>query len=131
MYRIIQRFVALRGSADTITPLALYLTDEIKNPKVLLITDAKAASAMRWLAAEVYKLDPVKNRTEIMRWSCHSFHIGACVLLHTDGSTGEQIKFILRWNSDAFMTYLRNSIVLANKQVRALDRASGLVPNTI
>ena len=131
MYRIIKRFVTLRGIKDTSTPLALYQTDSFKEPEVLLITDSKATTAMRWLASKVYKLDPIKKKTELQRWSCHSFRVGACTLLHTQGFTGEQIKFILRWNSDAFMTYLRNSILLANQQVQALDRASGLVPNTI
>jgi hypothetical protein len=131
MYRILQRFVALRGASDTVTPLALYQTDHLKAPKVLLITDSKATVAMRWLAAKVYKLDPVKHKDELQRWSCHSFRVGACVLLHEQGFTGEQIKFLLRWRSDAFMTYLRNSTILADQQVRALDRSSGLVPNTI
>ena len=131
MYRILQRFVALRGPNDITTPLALYQTDAVKNPRVLLITDSKVVTAMRWLAQQVYKLDPVKNKAELQRWSCHSFRVGACVLLHTQGFTGEQIKFLLRWNSDAFMTYLRNSVVLSDKQVMALDWASGLVPNTI
>jgi hypothetical protein len=131
MYRIIKRFVALRGPNDIVTPLALYLTESIKDPQVYLITDTKVATAMRWLAQKVYKLDPVQHKEELSKWTCHSYRVGACVLLHTDGFTGEQIKFILRWNSDKFMTYLRNSLVLARKQVMALDRASGLVPNTI
>jgi hypothetical protein len=131
MYRILQRFVALRGADDITTPLALYQTDSMTEPKVLLITDTKVATAMRWLASKVYKLDPIKKKAELMRWSCHSFRVGACNLLHSQGFTGEQIKFILRWNSDAFMTYLRNSLVLADQQTIALDRASGLVPNTI
>jgi hypothetical protein len=47
MYRILQRFVALRGADDTTTPLALYQTDSITNPEVLLFTDSKVETAMR------------------------------------------------------------------------------------
>jgi hypothetical protein len=131
MYRILKRFVALRGASDTVTPLALYQTDSVKKPKVLLMTDTEVTTAMRWLACKVYKLDPKKNKVELDRWTCHSYRVGACVLLHTQGFTGEQIKFLLRWKSDTFMYYLRNSSMLSDQQVRALDRVSGLVPNTI
>jgi hypothetical protein len=80
---------------------------------------------------KVYKLHPIKQKAEIARWSCHSFRVGTCCLLHGQGFTGEQIMFILRWRSDTFMVYLRNNLNLARQQAHALDRASGLVPNTI
>ena len=35
--------------------------------------------------------------------------------LHSQGETGENIKFRLRWRSDAFMMYLRNIIALAER----------------
>jgi hypothetical protein len=42
--------------------------------------------------------------------------VGACVILHAMGFTDVQIMWLLRWNSAAFMTYLRNVAVLSNRQ---------------
>ena len=37
------------------------------------------------------------------------------------GFTENQIKFILRWRSNAFMVYLRNTMILADNHNRAFD----------
>jgi len=124
VYRIIQRFVALRGSADTTTPLAIF-----KDPatgQAQFITASIIESTMRTLAAHVYQLDPVKDRAALQLWSAHSLRVGACVILHTMGFTGSQIKFLLRWKSDAFLTYLRNVALMSDRQDEAIDRAAAM-----
>ena len=129
LYNVVRRFVALRGAADITTPLALYATTRKHKPVVRLITDRDIEGLMRSLACEVYKFHPVKDKAILSKWSAHSLRVGAAVLLHAMDFTGEQIKFILRWRSNAFMVYLRSNIILANKQVRALNEASKLMPN--
>ena len=124
VYRIIKRFVQLRGAADVSTPLAIYY-DETSNV-VRFITDADIESTFRTLAAHVYKLDPVKDKDTLQMWSCHSLRVGACTLLHANGFTGPQIQFLLRWRSDAFMLYLRNMPVLCNKQIEAFDNTAAM-----
>ena len=99
-------------------------------PVVRLITDHEIETLMRSLACEVYKFHPVKDKETLSKWFAHSLRVGACVLLHAMGFTAEQLKFILRWCSNAFMVYLRSNIILANKHVRALNQARKLMPNT-
>lgn len=117
MYRIIQRFVQLRGASDTTTPLSIYLDE--KTGEVKLITSKDIETIMRKLAAHVYK---ITKESDLQRWSAHSLRVGACVILHAMGFTGAQIKFLLRWRSDAFLVYLRNIAVLADQQNDAIDK---------
>jgi hypothetical protein len=114
---IIARHVRLRGTCDTTTPLAIFRT---VSGHVKHITDSIAETVMRNLAMKVYNLDRVKHKAELQRWSCHSLRVGACVILHSTGSTVIQIQFILRWRSYAFMAYLRNTAILANHQYNAM-----------
>lgn len=81
---------------------------------------------MRSVAARVYKLDPIKDKEALQRWSSHSLRVGACVILHSMGITETQLKWLLRWRSDAFMVYLRNTAILANTQYETLDKASAM-----
>ena len=130
MYNIIKRFVALRGPNDTTTPLALYSTSGVQGSKarsdVRLITSTEIEAVMREVAAIVYNLDPVKHKEALKRWSAHSLRVGACVLLHALGFTAEQIQFLLRWRSLAFMTYLRNTALLAITQAAAFDKVAAM-----
>ena len=130
MYNIIKRFVALRGPNDTTTPLALCSTSGVQGSKarsdVRLITSTEIEAVMREVAAIVYNLDPVKHKEALKRWSAHSLRVGACVLLHALGFTAEQIQFLLRWRSLAFMTYLRNTALLAITQAAAFDKVAAM-----
>ena len=68
----------------------------------------------------------VKDKAVLQLWSAHSLRVGACVILHTMGFTGTQIKFLLRWKSDTFMMYLRNVALLSDQQDEAIDKAAAL-----
>ena len=70
----------------------------------------------------------IKNKAELKLWSAHSLRVGACVLLHATGFNAIEIKWTLRWRSDAFMDYLRNTHVLATRQNSVLDEVSAM-PN--
>lgn len=125
--RIVRRFLLLRGPLDMSTPLALYMpSDRSSQPR--LITSTEIESAMRHTACRVYQFYPVKHNTELKRWSAHSLRVGACAILHSMGFSATLIKWLLRWRSDAFMTYLRNLAINARQQVLAMDRASAM-PN--
>ena len=125
VYRILKWFVCLRGAKDVTTPLGLYVNSD---GEVVLITPKVIKKHMREIASKVYSLDPVKDADKLQKWSSHSIHVGACVLLHSLGYTETQLKWLLRWKSDAFMAYLRNMAGLADKQSQALNKASGM-PN--
>jgi hypothetical protein len=49
-------------------------------------------------------------------------------VLHASGYNGDQIKFLLRWRSQAFMVYLRNLAITADQHNRTLDKADAM-PN--
>jgi hypothetical protein len=118
MYRIIKRFVSLRGPDDTTTPLSIFQTH---TGQVRLITSKEVESQMRLSAINVYKLHPKKDKETLQKWSSHSLRVGACVILHTMGATETQLKHLLRWKSSAFMMYLRNSPVLGKMQNKCFD----------
>jgi hypothetical protein len=125
MLRIIQRFARLRGTTDFATPLGLYQEASLRGspPRILLITSRDIEQLMRETACRVYHLDPIKDRAALQLWSAHSLRVGACVILHTMGFSESQIKWILRWRSNAFMVYLRNTAVLARQHVDVMDAA--------
>jgi hypothetical protein len=124
MLHIIDRFIRIRGIHDDSTPLALYLDKCSNIPK--LINSVNIESLMRHVGSQLYHLCPKKDKKELQRWSAHSLRVGACVILHSMGFTETQIKWLLRWRSDAFMVYLRNLAVLSNRQHTTFDEAASM-----
>ena len=124
MRRVVARFVALHGAKDITTPLAIYRSKKHGDIRFVVANDIE--ESMRSIASALYKLDPIKDKKALQRWSAHSLRVGACVLLHGMGFTTTQIQWLLRWASDAFKVYLRNMTILADAQHRALDKAAAM-----
>jgi hypothetical protein len=128
VYRSLERFQALMSRDRTLnpatTPLAVYWHPQSESVRLITCTDTERL--IRDAAAHCYKLHPVNDKTAIMRWSSHSFRVGACVLLHSMGFSVLDIQWLLRWLSNAFAVYLRNTTVLADKHQAALDRAAAM-----
>jgi hypothetical protein len=122
MMRVVQRFDRLVGLRHNV-PLSVYRHTDgtVRN-----ITASIVESTFRMAAAQVYKLDPVNDSEHLRKWSAHSLRVGACVILHGMGFTNTQIKFLLRWKSDAFFVYLRNIAGLAHQQNQALDKCAAM-----
>jgi hypothetical protein len=112
LLRIVKRFIRLVG-ADSTKPLCV--CQDVLG-KLRYITSNDINYVFRRAAAAVYKLDPVADAKSLALWSSHSLRVGACVILHAMGFTDVQIMWLLRWNSTAFMTYLRNVAVLSDRQ---------------
>ena len=125
MFHIVQRFVRLVGATNTRAPLAVATDD---SGSVRPLTSAHVCLVMRHVAAVVYKYDPSKpaDAAALQKWSCHSLRVGACVILHSMGFTDTQIQWILRWQSLAFMRYLRNIAVLTDQHAAAFNASSGM-----
>jgi len=108
--RILQRAARLHQPAHL--PLAIYSSksksDSKSPPSYLFHTQIE--KSLQHLAKNVYNITSTK---ELKRYSCHSVRVGACVLLHSSGADSLTIKFRLRWRSDSFMEYLRNTPKLA------------------
>ena len=68
---------------------------------------------------EVHELtDP----SEATLYYAHSMRVTAAVLFHQVGKTPENIKIRLRWVSNAFESYLRNTDVIMDQHVDALAK---------
>lgn len=120
MYRILARFVRLCGRHATQVPLSVY---RASSGIVQLLTSNEITDAMRDVAATVLHLDPKRDRAQIMKWSTHAYRVGACVFLHANGFSAIDIKWILRWDSEAYLTYLRNFSGLSDRQAEAFEDA--------
>jgi hypothetical protein len=112
LLRIVKRFIRLVG-ADSDKPLCV-CRDALG--KIRYITSHDINYVFRRAAAAVYNLDPIADAKSLTLWSSHSLRVGACVILHAMGFTDVQIMWLLRWRSNAFMTYLRNVAVLSHRQ---------------
>ena len=128
VYRALQCFSRLMARDPRLdparTPLTVYWSP--KAQRVLLLNAIDIETFMRRLAMTVYHLHPVNDAKELQRWSSRSLRVGAAVTLHAMGFSGLDIQWMLRWQSTAFMVYLRNVAVLSQRQSEALDRAAAL-----
>ena len=123
--RIIKRYLSLVGTSELL-PLSVYRTvvSGSSEPVVLNITTARVEIALRAAASKAYNLDPIKNKKQLQLWSAHSLRVGACATLYAQGFGQIEIKFLLRWKSDAFMTYLRNLAVTSRRHNEALNEVA-------
>ena len=89
-------------------PIAIYRHD---TGVPHLITNKHVENFLQKLAKSVYN---ITKKEDLQRFTSHSIRVGACVVLHENNCTAEFIKVRLRWRSDAFLMYLRNTIKLAS-----------------
>ena len=90
----------------------------VKKGKVQFITARKVTALLREAAQEVLGLhekDPVINQ-----WSTHSIRVTAANLLHRMQLSNSCIQKRLRWKSDTFLMYLRNTIHAADAHTKAI-----------
>lgn len=95
-------------------PIAKYRDS---NGSVYFIRDTDVADLLRQAARVVHGItDPEK----LALWSCHSCRVTPCNELHRLGYSDIFIKHRLRWNSDAFMGYLRDTIHAARQHTQSM-----------
>ena len=122
--QILRRHAQLTKS-DITLPLSVYRNESGATNN---ITSANVERSLREAASKLFNLDPVRNKAELQMWSSHSLRVGACTTLYAMGFHEMEIKHLLRWKSNAFMTYLRNLAVTSRRQNEALSDAS-CIPN--
>ena len=83
-------------------------------------------SLLRLTARAVFNLK--ENDSELDRWSPHSLRITACNLLHRQHFSDSFIQNRLRWKSDAFKMYLRNTFYSATQHSAALTITDDNLP---
>ena len=97
-------------------PLAVFTTDGTVKGKIKLIREANINAALRNAARNVYNV----RGEELERFTSHSIRVGACVALHAANVSALNIQHALRWQSDAFLIYLRNLPCQAQRTARAV-----------
>jgi hypothetical protein len=113
--RILQR--ALRLSLPNRHPAAIVA--DISDPRgFAFVTGSRYTSWLQGVARTVYKLTP--SDPSIPKWGTHSIRVTAANLLHRAQFSSSFIKNRLRWRSDTFQMYLRNTIHVADKHSKAL-----------
>ena len=114
--RICQRVITLKHERNK--PVAIFLPNK-KNSKISYIDDIHTSSLLLEAARAVYNIN---KKEELKKFTSHSIRVGACVLLHSQNITTEDIKFRLRWRSDSFRMYLRNVVSLAERHKNAVAK---------
>ena len=116
VHRILQR--AKRLGQDDDQPLGVFINHHgIKK----YLTGSKIAKLFQSVARTVH---PNMTREEISRFSSHSGRVWAVVLLDEAGMSPEFIKCRLRYLSDAYRLYLRDTSVIQSKHTDALNKDS-------
>jgi hypothetical protein len=115
-YKILLRAKRL-GQSDT-QPMGVFVNT---NGIVKYLTGNKISEVLQSLAKACHA-DLTKD--EIMRFSSHSGRVWAVVILDEAGMQPDFIKSRLRWMGDSYRLYLRDTSILQQKHLTALDRAS-------
>ena len=91
------------------------------------IDDFHVTHKLQSLARSVYN---ITTSSDLARFTTHSLRVGACVLLHETSQTPDFIKARLRWRSDAYLMYLRNTPKLANLHNIAINESDQILSDT-
>jgi hypothetical protein len=103
------------GAVTSADPMAIFV-----NPKGLpqYIADTQVNAYLQKVAKAVYKItDPI----ELARWTCHSIRVGACVTLFNQHKNESFIMFQLRWRSNSWKVYIRDSPHLSEAHIQAFN----------
>ena len=111
MLRIFRREAQYQVPANF--PLAIY---QSRSGSRKLLTHKQMELFIKSAARTVYNI----GHTGLQKLGVHSLRVGAAVMLHAAGFTADDIKFELRWRSDAFRDYLRNILCLATTKSLSL-----------
>ncbi|KAL7530400.1 hypothetical protein ACHAXR_003476, partial [Thalassiosira sp. AJA248-18] len=116
--RIRQR--ALRLQVPTEEPLGVFhcTTGKYINQRCF-ITAAHVATFLQRVAQRVFHIKD--GDKSLQRWTSHSLRVTACNLLHRQGFSDTYIQSRLRWRSNAFLDYLRNTLYHAADHTKALN----------
>ena len=114
MLRIAER--AQRLQLPPLTPVAVYYDSASLSRR--LITGRDVTSFLRSVAKQVYHLTP--DSSQLKLWSPHSIRVTAANLLHRARYSDSFIKNRLRWKSNSFLMYLRNTFYTADEHSKAL-----------
>ena len=82
------------------------------------ITSLEVATFLRHIAHKTFNIPP--HHPGLKAWSCHSIRVTAANLLHRAQFSDSYIKNRLRWHSNTFLIYLRNTFHMAEQHTTAI-----------
>ena len=113
MFQLMDRAKALGQPDDK--PLAVYLDE--KDGVVKYLTSKVMTEYFREVAMVCM---PGITAEDLSRYSAHSLRVTACVNLHEAGKDGSYIRLRLRWKSECYNVYLRNTQKISEQHTEAL-----------
>ena len=118
---------AIRLAVKSEEPLGVFHCEQGKyNNTRCYISTAQVAAFLQSSAMTVFHLKP---RDELLtRYTTHSIRVTACNLLHRQGMSDTYIQSRLRWTSNAFLGYLRNTLYTAAAHTKALHIPASNLP---
>ena len=122
--RICLRAISLQVSPTS--PLAVYASQS-STSSFRFITAAQVHRFLRLSAQAVFNLNP-KDKS-LASWTCHSLRVTAANLLHRAGMSDSYIQTRLRWKSNTFLMYLRNTFYSADQHTEALQLSNRNLPH--
>ena len=102
--------------------LRLGLTDDqpmgayLERGKVRYLTGSKISALFKDIAKFIY---PNITKKDLSQFSAHMIRVSAAVLLQVADKPEHFIKMRLRWESDTYRLYLRNTSIIAMKHLEA------------
>jgi len=118
--QLVQRKIRLGHDMDM--PLTIYVD---KNGAIKYLTAKKVAEVFRKAARKAH---PGLLNEEYSKISVHSLRIWACVLLDEEaGQKAGTIKQRLRWVSESYRVYLRDTTKTSKQHLAVLDEAMASV----
>ncbi len=102
-------------------PLCVYRG---KGGKLVYLTANVVTNFLRKVAKKVHT---GISKADLAKISAHSLRVWAACLLHEAGQSGDYIKKRIRWLSECYRIYLRDSDILGHKHNEVLETHATLV----
>lgn len=124
---VTENFIAVKERARLLQqpddlPLAVYYDHSEKKKKY--VTGDRYTEYIRSVIRQLFPHIPEED---IKLLSTHSLRVTACTLLHEAGKDGTYIKLRLRWKSNCFEIYLRNTAEITRQHAEALALADDVL----
>ena len=116
--RLVQRSIRFGLAADE--PLGKFKT---ARGDIKFTTAKQMATLLQNTACIAHNLT---DELELSRYTAHSLRVWAATLLSRAGCSGNYIQIRLRWKSETFLGYLRNTHEVAKKHSDLLSRLADL-----
>ena len=113
------------GANKPDSPLGVFQSDD---GDTVYLTGDQITKYYRYVTKIVF---PTISDADLRLFSCHSIRVMGAVLLHEAGKDGPYIKLRLRWLSDCFQIYLRNTRRICEQHTAALIEVNNNILNAL